>query len=90
MRRLALLCLLVLLPVEGWAVQDVANTRHNLSTSGPGTVKSTSVDQVCVFCHTPHNALPDAPLWNRQMSGASYTPYDSTTLQSSTPAIPTG
>jgi predicted CXXCH cytochrome family protein len=90
MRRLALLCLLILLPLEGWAVQDVANTRHNLSTSGPGTVKSTSVTQVCVFCHTPHNAQPDAPLWNRQMSGASYTPYTSTTLQSAPPAIPTG
>lgn len=22
-------------------------------------------DQICVFCHTPHSATPDSPLWNR-------------------------
>jgi predicted CXXCH cytochrome family protein len=84
--------LIVLLPLRAWAVQDVANTRHNLSTSGPGSFKSENITQVCVFCHTPHNATPDAPLWNRTFStGQTYLPYDSTTLQATPkPDQPTG
>lgn len=33
--------------------------------------------QVCVACHAPHNAvvLSDAPLWNHQLSVATYTLY---------------
>lgn len=66
------------------AVQDVVNTRHNLSVSGPGTAgttKSDLVDQVCVYCHTPHNALPDAQLWNHAPTAVTnYTMYDSSTL----------
>ena len=72
------------------ALQDVSNTRHNLSISGPGTVKSGTVTQICVFCHTPHAAMPDAPLWNHTLSsGQTYTPYGSTTLDA-TPDQPTG
>ncbi len=97
MRFLILLCLVVLLPSRAWAAQDVVNTLHNLSSTEPTnppiarTFKSATVSQVCVFCHTPHNATPDAPLWNRTMSGQSYTPYDSTTLQANPrPDQPTG
>jgi predicted CXXCH cytochrome family protein len=84
--------LVLLLPVLAWAVQDVVNTRHNLSVSGPGTIKSATVDAVCVFCHTPHAAQPEAPLWNHQLpSGQTYTPYDSSTLDSAPkPGQPTG
>ena len=37
--------------------------------------------EICIVCHTPHNAvtLPDAPLWNHQLSAvAAYTLYDNT------------
>ena len=63
-------------------ISDIANTRHNLSTSSPGSVTAVSESQICVFCHTPHHAelLPAAPLWNRQASGAAYTPYTSNTI----------
>ena len=72
------------------AAQDVTNTRHNLSISGPGTVKSGTVTQICVFCHTPHAAMADAPLWNHTLSsGQTYTPYGSTTLDATT-GQPTG
>ena len=56
-------------------VPDVRSTKHNLSITGPGPVKSTSETQVCVFCHTPHGAesVPGAPLWNRKLSTATYT-----------------
>lgn len=64
-------------------VADVRATLHNLSTSGPGPVKSTSETQVCVFCHTPHGAenIPGAPLWNRKPSTATYTPYASSSIE---------
>jgi hypothetical protein len=63
-------------------ISDIASTRHNLSVSGTGSVSAVSESQICVFCHTPHHAelLPAAPLWNRQASGAAYTPYTSNTI----------
>ncbi|MDH3716197.1 MAG: hypothetical protein OET44_20395, partial [Gammaproteobacteria bacterium] len=58
-------------------IPDVANTAHNLSVTGPGSVTATAEDEVCVFCHTPHGAssFPGSPLWNRQLSGQTYTVY---------------
>lgn len=88
-RLFGLLVLFGLLPIYAGAVEDVAETVHNLSTSGPGRVKSLNVDEVCVFCHTPHSASPSVPLWNRAMSGATYAEYDSSTLQAA-PGQPTG
>jgi len=62
-------------------VADVRNTKHNLSASGSGTVKASSESQVCVFCHTPHAATQGVtPLWNRQVSNQTYTPYSSSSL----------
>ncbi len=39
--------------------------------------------EICVVCHTPHNAdvtVTDAPLWNHQVTGATFTVYSSATL----------
>jgi len=69
--------------------ESILNSKHNLSASGPGTVRATSEDRVCIFCHTPHGARDVAPLWNRPDSNAGYIPYDSPTLQSQ-PGQPTG
>jgi hypothetical protein len=68
------------------STSDVANTPHNLSVDGPGTVKATSETQVCVFCHTPHGATnsPGTPLWNRALSGQTYTTYSSSSLDAET------
>jgi len=67
--------------VLGERIADVRNTRHNLSASGTGTVKATTETQVCVFCHTPHGATQGVtPLWNRQLSNQTYTPYTSSSL----------
>ncbi len=68
--------------VSAQRVSDIANTKHNFSTSGQGLVKASSETQICVFCHTPHQAenLPGAPLWNRKASGATYTPYASSSI----------
>jgi len=72
------------------AAQDrVAQTVHNLSVSGPGTVRAQSETQVCIFCHAPHNTSHVKPLWNRAMSTANYTIYQSSTLDA-LPGQPTG
>lgn len=60
---------------------SIVNSKHNLSISGPGQVKGVTESEICIFCHTPHNATSHAPLWNRYESGQSYIPYTSTTLK---------
>ncbi|UCF64803.1 MAG: hypothetical protein JSW33_02915 [bacterium] len=69
--------------------QDIANTVHNLSVSGPGTIKASSESEICIFCHTPHNSSPHQPLWNRPDPGFNYTLYNSSTTQAM-PGQPTG
>ena len=69
--------------------QSISSTKHNLSISGPGTVKANSENQICIFCHTPHNSSPRKPLWNRNDPGASYILYNSSTLNAS-PGQPDG
>lgn len=81
-RRLLLGLALAVLPASAHA-QGMLNSKHNLSVSGPGPVRAVSETQICVFCHTPHNATPAAPLWNRQLPGQTYTPYASGSLQAS-------
>ena len=65
---------------------NVANSKHNLSSTGPGPVTTSDENQVCVFCHTPHGATisPGAPLWNRQLSTQTYTTYTSSSLDAET------
>jgi len=74
------LFLLVTLSVGGGALAavGVSGTKHDLSsaTSGTNTYYSNTTE-ICVFCHTPHNAneTPNTPLWNRALSGETYTTY---------------
>lgn len=68
---------------------NVAETKHNLSASGPGTIKVGEPRESCVYCHTPHAANPIAPLWNRNDSGQFYQTYESSTLKA-TVGQPTG
>jgi len=77
--RAAIVLVLSLLIAQGvLAAGNVADTLHNLSVTGPGQFKSQTEDRVCIFCHTPHSASPDAPLWNRLSSGG-YISYQSST-----------
>lgn len=74
----------------GWAYADIATTKHNLSTSGPGPIKSTTESEICVYCHTPHKARTTTGLlWNRDDSTATYTQYQSSSLDA-TVGQPTG
>ncbi|MDH5324594.1 MAG: hypothetical protein OEZ68_08465 [Gammaproteobacteria bacterium] len=74
---------------NAWAgrIADISNTKHNFSTGGPDTlptgqqrvVKAQAENQICVFCHTPHAANTEvAPLWNRNLTTATYQVYGST------------
>jgi predicted CXXCH cytochrome family protein len=79
-----------LLPAAALAQSGIRATKHNLSVTGPGPIKSGTETEVCAPCHTPHNANPvSPPLWNREFSSANYTPYASASLQAA-PGQPTG
>jgi len=73
--------ILTVLCLSAFVFAGIANTKHNLSVSGPGTIKSPTETRICVFCHTPHNADPSAPLWNRSASNVYYEMYWSSTMQ---------
>lgn len=81
--------LLLELSVPAQSASIVSN-KHNLSATGPGTIKATSEGEVCVFCHVPHNAKTAAPLWNRDQPTTVYTPYTSSTRKITAPGQPTG
>ncbi|MCP5150168.1 MAG: cytochrome c3 family protein [Ectothiorhodospiraceae bacterium] len=81
----------------GGAWAGIANTKHNLGNTGTGTnhatgtgTDSTTTDEICVFCHTPHgaNTGAGAPLWNKTLPSSTYTTYATTsTLDSSVLAV---
>jgi predicted CXXCH cytochrome family protein len=70
MRRHAVTWVLLLVAIPGLALAgrrtSVFQTKHNLSTSGRGDIKSTTETRVCIFCHSSHNASTEGPLWNHQ------------------------
>jgi predicted CXXCH cytochrome family protein len=75
------ICMLLLVPV--FSLAGIRETKHNLSVSGPGPVKAVSETEICIFCHTPHNASPSTPLWSHAPSTAvSYVNYWNPTLKS--------
>ena len=84
----ALFCLLAL-PVMGQNPQSIVFSKHNLSVSGPGSLRASTESDVCIFCHAPHNTTGVGPLWNHALSTATYTTYNSSTLKA-TVGQPTG
>lgn len=78
-----------------YAVEDIVNTKHNLSSTAPLTnaITTADTDRVCIFCHSPHTeaGVVEAPLWNRTLSTAVYTMYSSPTIDMlPTTGSPTG
>ncbi len=74
-------------------VSDVRSTLHNLSATSRNGVRAETLDEVCVFCHTPHGAYKSRPIWNRNLayqdSTTLFTLYGSSTLDASV-VRPTG
>jgi predicted CXXCH cytochrome family protein len=56
-------------------------TKHNLSASGPGTIKATVEKPVCDFCHPPSHRGLAKPSWNRELPEIIYTTYQSSSLK---------
>lgn len=72
----------VCLVVAGWVAADesIVNSKHDLSARGPGPIRAVTEQEICIFCHTPHNAAPQTPLWNRENPRLHYRIYESSTL----------
>jgi hypothetical protein len=83
--------LLVLLSVlalvagfSGVSIAGIQGSAHDFSGF------SFAGGQICLPCHTPHNAQSDAaPLWNHALSTATYLPYTSPSMDA-TVGQPTG
>lgn len=67
---------------------SVKGSKHDLSRTGPGPIKSDTEPQSCVFCHVPHRS-GGGVLNGRPDIGNGHRPYESTTLSGRTGA-PTG
>lgn len=66
-----------MLVFAGVAFGQIANSDHDFSGQGWGTT------EICEPCHTPHNSdltVSDAPLWNHEVTVATFQIYTSTTL----------
>lgn len=68
---------------SGVALAEITSSKnkHNLSMTGGANSSNTS--EICVFCHTPHNAQVQKPLWNRFASPGegSFTLYSSGSMK---------
>ncbi len=62
-----------------YADESILNSKHDLSSQGPGPVRAVADNEVCIYCHTPHNAAPQTPLWNRENPRTHYRIYESST-----------
>ena len=86
-RTVALVLLAGVLPLLGGAARmtSIVETRHNLSVSGTGSIKSVNETRICIFCHSSHNASSDGPLWNRETTSVGkFRTYERETLKSAT------
>lgn len=79
MKKTLLLAVCMVLVASAAFAGTVVGSKHDLST-GVATITGAN-DEICVFCHTPHNAssTPLAPLWSHTSTTvASYTLYANT------------
>jgi predicted CXXCH cytochrome family protein len=79
-----------LLILSGQAAQaqgTVVGSKHDLRAVGGGTPTGTNLNEVCVVCHTPHQAAAansQDPLWNHTATAtAAFGVYASVTLNAS-------
>ncbi len=89
MKKMSALVLSFILVCGSVFAQSVVTSKHDLSTGGGITNKSTNETQVCIFCHTPHQkTITATPLWNKTLSAqATYGTYTSGSLQAVTTDI---
>ena len=79
---LGLVLIMAIVTIPATTRAQIADTKHNLSATGLFSIKSTTEGEICVFCHTPHNARDVGLLWNRPDSAVpDYTTYSSSSLK---------
>jgi predicted CXXCH cytochrome family protein len=54
---------------------SIVNSKHDLSSNSLASVHNKVTTDICTFCHTPHNAVRPAPLWNRLPPSRDLTTY---------------
>ncbi|MFA5865580.1 MAG: cytochrome c3 family protein [Phycisphaerae bacterium] len=74
-----LILLFALLSIKVFAIERIANSKHDLSVYSPNAIRGVNEEEICIFCHTPHKAQPQTPLWNRHSPTAYYRIYRSST-----------
>ena len=77
MKKLLFLFALMSISMVGYA-QTIVGSAHDFSGRGWNTT-----GELCIVCHTPHHAdvsVSDAPLWNHEVTTATYTLYSSPSL----------
>lgn len=78
--------LTLMFAIASTASAGIMETKHNLSNNSG--YNSSSESEVCVFCHTPHNASQAIGLWNRAPQTAAFKTYSgSTTLDAPTGSL---
>ena len=67
-RAIVLLAVMTALPglAQAGRPNSIVQTRHNLSVSGRGAIRSLTETRICIFCHSSHNASREGPLWNHE------------------------
>lgn len=91
MKRALLTAALVAIASTASAL-SIVGTKHDLSTTSTATftaplTKSATTNQICIFCHTPHNPTQNVPLWNRTNPDATgWQMYNSPTISTTAKA----
>jgi predicted CXXCH cytochrome family protein len=68
MKKALIIALCLVFVVATVAFAGIRNSKHDLSSSGNQAIRSSNINEICVFCHTPHasnTSMTAAPLWNR-------------------------
>ena len=74
MKRILVAAAITLVASSAFAA--ISGSKHDLSSGGSNTYKGGS-DQLCIYCHTPHNAQGNgALLWNRTNGAVAVTVYN--------------
>jgi len=79
-----------LLAISGSAFAGIVGTAHDIPGVSTTYNNANNDGQVCIYCHTPHNALNfTVPLWNHNINSAqTYTMYTSSTLDNTIASAP--
>ncbi len=74
-----------------FAGSGIQGTKHDLTAGSGNTIRAQNVNDICVFCHTPHHAntaFTGAPLWNKEATQATFTMYGTTVAGTQTDPAP--